>query len=157
MDVVFHTDIAVFNYRVAGIWIKNGHVLLHRDVNEKNWSLPGGRVKMAEDSTLSIRREFQEELGLDIKIEKLVWVVENFFEYKGKDVHEIGMYYLVTSENKSFELSSTPFYGIEGERLIYQWMPIEELQEIELYPEFLRTALGKLPLSTEHIIVKPNS
>lgn len=154
MDVVFHTDIAVFNYRVAGIWIKNGYVLLHRDTNEKNWSLPGGRVKMAEDSTLSIKREFQEELGLDIKIEKLAWVVENFFEYKGKDVHEIGMYYLVSSEDKSFELSNSPFYGIEGERLIYQWMPIEELQEIELYPEFLRTALGKLPLETEHIIVK---
>lgn len=154
MDVVFHTDIAVFNYRVAGIWIKNGYVLLHRDVNEKNWSLPGGRVKMAEDSTLSIKREFQEELGLDINIEKLAWVVENFFEYKGKNVHEIGMYYLVTSENKSFELSSTPFYGKEGERLIYQWMQIEELQETEMYPKFLRTALGKLPLETEHIIVK---
>ncbi|MEQ2529277.1 hypothetical protein WMO40_21610 [Bacillaceae bacterium CLA-AA-H227] len=53
MDVVFHTEIAIFNYRVAGIWIKNGHILLHRDVNEENWSLPGGRVKMAEDSTLS--------------------------------------------------------------------------------------------------------
>lgn len=154
MDVVFHTDIAVFNYRVAGIWIKNGHVLLHRDVNEKNWSLPGGRVKLAEDSTLSIKREFQEELGLDIEIERLAWIVENFFEYKGKDIHEIGMYYLVTEENEPFELRSSPFYGNEGERLIYQWMPIEELQEIELYPEFLRTALSKLPLTTQHLIVK---
>lgn len=157
MDVVFHTDIAVFNYRVAGIWIKNGHVLLHRDVNEKNWSLPGGRVKIAEDSTSSIKREFQEELGLDIKFERLAWVVENFFEYKGKDVHEIGMYYIVTSEDEPNEWSISPFYGNEGERLIYQWTPIEELPEIELYPEFLRTALARIPIKTEHILVKQNS
>lgn len=157
MDVVFHTDIALFNYRVAGIWIKNGHVLLHRDVNEKNWSLPGGRVKMAEDSTLSIKREFQEELGLDIKIERLAWVVENFFEYKGKDVHEMGLYYLVTQKNESFELNMSPFYGNEGERLIYRWTPLEELQKIQLYPEFLRTDLATISLSTEHIIVKQNS
>ena len=47
MDVVFKTEKAVFNYRVAGIWIENGHVLLHRDVNESQWSLPGGRVEIA--------------------------------------------------------------------------------------------------------------
>ncbi|MEQ2529275.1 NUDIX domain-containing protein [Robertmurraya yapensis] len=154
MDVVFNTDIAIFNYRVAGVWIKNGHVLLHRDVNEEIWSLPGGRVKLAEDSTTSIIREFQEELGLDIRIERLAWVVENFFEYRGKDFHEIGMYYLVSSEINSFEFINSPFYGNEGERLIYQWIPITELQEVELYPEFLRTALTKLPLATEHLIAK---
>lgn len=44
MDVVFKADKAVFNYRVAGIWIKNGYVLLHRFVNDDFWTLPGGRV-----------------------------------------------------------------------------------------------------------------
>lgn len=41
MDVVFKTERAVFNYRVAGIWIEDDHMLLHKAVNERHWSLPG--------------------------------------------------------------------------------------------------------------------
>ena len=94
-------DQAVFNYRVAGIWIENGHVLLHRDVNESNWSLPGGRVEIAEDSQSSLKREFREELGIDVHVDRMALVIENFFEHAGKDFHEIGFYYAITSEGKS--------------------------------------------------------
>ena len=45
MDVVFKTEKAVFNYRVAGIWIENGHVLLHRDVNETTGRFQGEELK----------------------------------------------------------------------------------------------------------------
>jgi 8-oxo-dGTP pyrophosphatase MutT (NUDIX family) len=151
---VFKTEKAVFNYRVAGIWIQNGHVLLHKAVNHNNWSLPGGRVEIAEESQLSIKREFHEELGIDIMTERLVWIVENFFEYDGKDFHEIGFYFIVSSDKNPYENNSTPFYGIEGERLVFKWTPIEELCDIELYPEFLRTAINILPNKIEHLVVK---
>ena len=32
-----------FNYRVAGVAIVDGNVLVHRGENEPFWSLPGGR------------------------------------------------------------------------------------------------------------------
>lgn len=54
---MFKTEKAIFNYRVAGIWIEDGHVLLHKAVNESNWSLPGGRVEIAEEAQVSIKRE----------------------------------------------------------------------------------------------------
>ena len=151
MDVVFRTEKAIFNYRVAGIWIEDGHVLLHKDVNESNWSLPGGRVEIAEESQVSIKREFREELNLDITVNGLVWIVENFFEYDGKDIHEIGLYFSVSSQT-FIEINDTPFNGIEGDRLIYKWTPIEELKDIELYPEFLRAEIKNLPKNTEHIV-----
>lgn len=59
MDIVFPTEQGKFNYRVEGVWIKNGHVLLHKDSNDTNWSLPGGRVKMTEESKTALKREFQ--------------------------------------------------------------------------------------------------
>jgi len=80
--------------------------------------------------------------------------VENFFNYDGKDFHEIGLYYSVKSDGKLIEFDRTNFYGVEGERLVFKWTPIDELKNIELYPDFLRTAINKLPITTEHIIVK---
>ena len=154
MDVVFQTEQAVFNYRVAGIWIENGHVLLHRDVNESNWSLPGGRVAIKEDSQSSLTREFQEELGIDVQIERMTLVIENFFEYGGKDFHEIGFYYVVTSEKNFASFAEKPFHGIEGERLIFQWTPLEEIDEVALYPECLRTALKDIQPHLQHFVQK---
>ena len=154
MDVVFKTEKAVFNYRVAGIWIENGHVLLHRAVNESNWSLPGGRVAITEDSQSSLTREFREELGIDVQVDRMALVIENFFEYGGRDFHEIGFYYVVAAEKNFVSFHENPFHGIEGERLIFQWMPIEDLDRVELYPECLRTALRELRLHVQHFVVK---
>ncbi|ART77026.1 NUDIX hydrolase [Sutcliffiella horikoshii] len=152
MDVVFHTEKAVFNYRVAGVWIQDGRILLHRASEDKIWSLPGGRVEMNEASPLSLQREFKEELDLSVEIRRLVWIVENFFEYREKKVHEIGFYYLVSTEDKQ-ALPNGPFHGVEGERLVYEWVPITELEDVVLYPEFLKKALKELPETTEHLIV----
>ncbi|MFJ7935974.1 NUDIX hydrolase [Sporosarcina sp. NPDC096371] len=154
MDVVFQTEQAVFNYRVAGIWIENGHVLLHRDMNESNWSLPGGRVAIAEDSTSSLKREFREELGIDVHVDRMTLVIENFFKYGRKDFHEIGFYYAITADSNSASFHENPFHGIEGERLIFKWTPIDELDKVSLYPECLRTALQEVQPHLQHLVVK---
>lgn len=155
MDLVFKMDHAVFNYRVAGIWIENGHVLLHKQVHDQHWALPGGRVAFSEESQVSLKREFREELDVDIRVDRLVWVSENFFEYDRRNFHELGFYYLVSSEDPTILKNKEAFYGVEGERLIYKWMPIEELRDIELLPKFLKTALTDLPKHVEHFVEKP--
>jgi 8-oxo-dGTP pyrophosphatase MutT (NUDIX family) len=152
VDVVFQIDKSVFNYRVAGVWIENGHVLLHRMVGEEHWSLPGGRVAMMEESKTSLKREFFEELGIHIKVNQLIWIVENFFEYNGKNFHEIGLYYSVSPERDTSHLKAGDFYGVEGERLLYRWFPLEKLGDVTLYPLFLKEELKKLPNSMQHII-----
>lgn len=154
MDVVFKTEKAVFNYRVAGIWIENGHVLLHRDINELKWSLPGGRVEIAEDSQSSLKREFREELGIDIHVDRMAFVIENFFQHGGRDFHEIGFYYAITSKGNPSSYNEASFHGIEGERLIFKWTPIKELNEVALYPECLRDALKDMPPFIQHFVVK---
>lgn len=76
MDATFHLEKAIFNYRVAAVMIENNHVLIHKQINDKHWSLPGGRVEILEDSQTSIRRELNEELGLDVKVYNLHWITE---------------------------------------------------------------------------------
>nr|WP_286163871.1 NUDIX domain-containing protein [Bacillus sp. AFS088145] len=112
-------------------------------------------MKFNEESHLSLKREFNEELGLEIEINQIMWTVENFFSYKGNDIHEVGLYYKIKSENKLTNSMNESFYGKEGNRLIFKWVRIENLEEIELYPEFLRKKLKEV--STEnHFIVKDN-
>ncbi|MEH7884298.1 NUDIX hydrolase [Bacillus sp. JJ1609] len=154
MDATFYLEGAVFNYRVAAVIVKNGHVLIHKQGTDSYWALPGGRVEVMEDSQTSIIREVKEELGLNVNVERLLWFTENFFDYNNKNYHEIGLYYQVAIVDGSFTFKTEPFYGEEGERLIYQWVPVEELEEILLYPEFLKSALLEIPFTPQHLIVR---
>ena len=109
---------------------------------------------MTEDSQSSIQREFREELGIDVHVERMALVIENFFEHGGKDFHEIGFYYAITAESNAASFKENTFHGTEGERLIFKWTPIVDLEGIALYPECLRTTLKEMPLHIQHFVVK---
>ncbi|MFC4559160.1 NUDIX hydrolase [Virgibacillus kekensis] len=153
MDATFKRKNTVFNYRVAAVMVENNHVLIHRQAKDGHWALPGGRVKVMEDSASTVVREVKEELGFDVEVNRLFWMTENFFTYTDREFHEIGLYYGVSGIDGSLRFREGPFYGEEGERLIYQWVPLDELEDIVLYPEFLKTSLKETPASPEHLIV----
>jgi 8-oxo-dGTP pyrophosphatase MutT (NUDIX family) len=157
MDATFYMETAVFNYRVAAIMIVDNHVLIHKQVKDEHWALPGGRVELLEDSQTSIVREVKEELGIDVKVDRLLWFTENFFDYNNKNYHEIGLYYKVSPTDGRFSMQSEAFFGEEGDRLIYQWVPISELENIMLYPEFIKKSLTDLPEAPKHLIIKKYS
>ena len=46
-----------------------------------------------------------------------------------------------------------PFIGQEGDlRIHFEWFPVETLEQVDLFPTFLRTGLKNLPASTVHIV-----
>lgn len=153
MDTSFKMETQVFNYRVAAVWIENGHVLLHKQTKESYWALPGGRAEMLEDSKSCLVREMAEELDTAVSANRLLWVAENFFTYNAKQYHELGFYYEVEPVGGASHFREGPFFGPEGERLTYQWVPLSEIEQVELYPEFLRSGLKELPASIEHVII----
>ncbi|WP_335870324.1 NUDIX hydrolase [Bacillus sp. 2205SS5-2] len=157
MDTVFKTKQGIFNYRVAGVWIEQDHLLIHRGAKDSFWSLPGGRVKLGEESATSLVREFQEELNVEVKAERLLWSVENFFTLNEMPFHEIGFFYQVSSPHISRLFQKNPFHGCEGEHLIYQWLSFEKLNSITLHPQFLVDELPSLPRSSKHMIIKQTS
>ena len=153
--VAFEQEMARFNYRVAGIAIHNGRVLLDRNSRNHYWVLPGGHPDMMEPMAEALRREVKEEIGADVEVVRLLWMVENFFKRK-KNIHELSFYFLMQLPPTSPLLCSDgPFYGDEhGYQLIYQWYPIDEglLFDLPLYPSFLANALTQLPDTPQHII-----
>lgn len=133
---------ADFNYRVAAVAIRDGHVLMHRAVHDDFWALPGGRCEIMEPSSEAIVREMREETGESIRVERLLWVVENFFTYDHKRRHVLGLYYLVSLPPASRLLDlASPHAGVEGDLpLLFQWLPIIEAPRLPIYPIFLSSS-----------------
>jgi 8-oxo-dGTP pyrophosphatase MutT (NUDIX family) len=153
--IAFDVDGVRFHYRVAGACFIDGHVLLHRADFEDFWSLPGGRVEPLETSQETLARELGEELGIDVEVGELLWIAEHFFQGGERDFHEIGLYYrfFVASDNPILDLARE-HRGREdsGVGLIFHWFPITSLDQVQLYPRFLREGLANPPSVPEHVI-----
>jgi 8-oxo-dGTP pyrophosphatase MutT (NUDIX family) len=141
MDVVFHVEQRVFNYRVVGLLIKNNHVLIHRSKMETHWSLPGGRIKLGEDARTSLAREMMEELEVEVEETEYLWTIENFFTYKEKKFHEVGLYFKISTKDSLPYHNGEEFTVEEAERLVFQWVPLGQLKEYALYPESVKEKL----------------
>src|SRR3954466_1604012 len=86
-----------FMYRVTGVAIIDGRVLVHQFEGEDDFFvLPGGRVEMREPGIEAVAREMHEELGCEVSVGRLIWVADNLFRHKGHDYHEIGLFFEVT-------------------------------------------------------------
>ena len=150
--LTFETDQFKFSYRIVGVALHEGHVLLHRAETDDFWALPGGRAEALEPAAETLRREMSEELGASVRVGRLLWVVENFFDYR-KPHHELGFYFAIEFESDSYYDLARPLWGREGGlRLIFCWFPVDELDELPLYPSFLRHALRAPPATTQHVV-----
>lgn len=153
--VVLNKEKALFNYRVAGVAIHNGRVLLDRNTRNSYWVLPGGHPDLMEPMETALAREVKEEISEEAKIVRLLWIMENFF-HKKKDIHELSFYFLMElPENSKLLTSDGPFYGEEhGHALIFQWFPLDLdiLTNLPLFPLTLSKALLDIPSHPTHIV-----
>ena len=143
----------MFGYRVAAVAVHRGHVLLHRSAQDDFWSLPGGRCELWELAQDALRREMREEMGIDVHVGRLLWVVENLFEQEGVAHHELGLYFKVDLGPDFGYNCRDSFEGSEeGLRLTFRWFPLASVRGLRLYPVFLQASLASLPSETEHIV-----
>jgi 8-oxo-dGTP pyrophosphatase MutT (NUDIX family) len=145
-----------FNYRVAAVIIRDGHVLVCREDKEDFVMLPGGRIEHGEASDVSLSREIEEELKCTGEIGRLLFAVEDFFKREGEQFHEIGKYYLVElPEDFPFILEGPTLSTFdEGHELTFYWLPIagDALARLNLLPEWIRDRFMDLPETPQHLI-----
>ena len=159
MDLLFKMEEGVFSYRVAGICLRNGRVLLQTTTGEdRSFAFPGGHVSFGETNEQTLIREFREETGLDIRVGELKWVAEIFFPWGEKTCHQICLYYLVEVQDESVTAEGK-FIGreqLEGRNfdLEFHWVPIEQVKKLEVYPVQAAALLEKLDEGVQHFIYR---
>ncbi|WP_427137484.1 NUDIX hydrolase [Psychrobacillus psychrodurans] len=154
MDISFKTTEGRFNYRVAGLIVKDNKLLIMQDKGQPYFYVPGGRIKMNEKSEDAVKREIQEELGVEVKVNRMLWINENFFkeETSEEQFHEVCFFYLVELKENE-DLKGNEFVvDEEGKIHTYYWKTLDEIKYINLYPQFLREKIVDLPLHINHIV-----
>jgi ADP-ribose pyrophosphatase YjhB (NUDIX family) len=155
MMIHFGTETQKFLYRVAGVAVVDGHILIQQFENDDTfWCLPGGRVEHGEPAEEALLREMAEELDCEVRVGRLLWVMDNLFLYRGVHFHELGLYFAITLPDGCLQSSGDPWTGAEldGTKLFFRWHPIEHLGEVELKPWCLVTLLRDLPEHTRYVL-----
>lgn len=117
---------------------KDNNVLFVCENEDPYWILPGGGVEENESAIQAVSRELKEELALDISVDELDFlkVIENFYSINGESIHEINFLFKATVEE---ELSISFEEGVER-RIV--WLPIEQLNSLDLMPSVLLEAIS---------------
>jgi 8-oxo-dGTP pyrophosphatase MutT (NUDIX family) len=150
--VCFERGGAKFTHRTAAVIIRGSRVLVTKGVADEFWYLPGGRVELLEPAREALIREIREELAVEARVGRLIWIVENFFVFQGVPNHEIGLYFLVDLPENDNVPDTAEFRGCEEHNpTVFRWFDLQDLRGVEIYPAFLREALARLPSTSEHV------
>ena len=129
---------AITRGRACAIIRQADRLLLNRYGGDSFWALPGGAVEQAEFTTDALVREMQEELGAKIEVGRLVWIVENLFEYRGTSYTEYGFYYEAGWLPQ--RIGDVEFAGEEPDQF-FRWVRNEEIASLDFRPAVLRLPL----------------
>jgi hypothetical protein len=117
-------------------------------------SRPAAGSRWARLRAQRLRARVSEELGVTGRIDRLLWVSENFFKSDARFHQEAALYFLVelpddahADLSRSFERNET-----DGTPMTFAWHRLDELRNIRLVPLFLADALTHLPEHPEHIV-----
>lgn len=88
-------DLRSFKFRpsVYGILVEDGRVLLKRNPLIDKFDLPGGGVELGETPQECLIREFKEETGLIVEIDKILDIQNDFFTFQNVNVQGILIFF----------------------------------------------------------------
>lgn len=124
---------------VLGLAIKNNKILVGEGYdNVKNqtfYRCLGGGIEFLEKSSEALKREFKEEIDANIIVKDFLGISENIFNYKGKDAHELVLFYSIEILDEDYKEE----YIINDDCGKYKakWINIDDFKNKDkiLYPE----------------------
>lgn len=124
---------------VLGIARKGNKILVsegHDKVkNQVFYRCLGGGIEFLEKSDVALKREFKEELGIDIAVGEFLGIAENIFNFQGNDAHELVLFYNIKLKDEDIK-ERYRILDEEDDGDTY-WIDIDEFKNKEkiLYPE----------------------
>ena len=141
-----------FNVRVYGILINQNNEVLLSDENRFDrqfTKFPGGGLEFGEGKKECLKREFLEELGIEIEVKELFYLTD-YFQVSAFDKKEqlISIYYLVKAENlNSIQTSSKSLDFTNGAQEVHRWKSLETLTPKDLTFPIDKLVAEKLALT----------
>jgi 8-oxo-dGTP pyrophosphatase MutT (NUDIX family) len=122
-----------------GLAINNNKLLVSEGFdkvkNETFYRCLGGGIEFLEKSEEALKREFLEEINVDITVKNFLGISENIFTYQGKKAHELILFYSIeiSDENYQEEYKVIDDHG----ETIAKWIDIDEFKNKNkiLYPK----------------------
>ncbi len=152
-DWLFTDEEYICDLRAAGVLIKEGKLLVQRDRSGSEYALPGGHVRIGEVMTDSLTREFMEEMSAEIVCKKLLWTEECFWETGGRKVHNISFYYQVElCPGTDIPVNDEWVAQKDNSNVLMGWIPIGRLEQLTIYPEFIKRTVRQLDAPAAHFI-----
>ena len=143
-DICVRVGDGVINMRVGAIIIKNNHVLMMKNARDDYYYSVGGRIKFGETAEQAVIREVYEETGINMEIDRLGFVSENYFygtigDKVNRLIYEPGFYFYMKTP-ADFEPDPAAL-AAEGRGEHLAWVSPET--EKTIFPAFFKTALAE--------------
>jgi 8-oxo-dGTP diphosphatase len=127
---------------VSGFLYHNGKVLLNLRTEEElpdahmKWELPGGKIDFGEAPEEAVKREFFEETGVEVRVERLfpkMWT--NYWEYPWGTQQTLCFTFLcsLVSEGKrkaDHHVADTKWFTLEEAKMLEALPGMKEIVEI---------------------------
>ena len=124
---------------VLGVAIKDNKVLVlegyDKVTNQTFYRCLGGGIEFLEKSNEALKREFLEELGIEITVKDFLGIAENIFTFEGKNAHELVFFYSINITDSDYK-DEYVILDIEKETKA-KWINIEDLKSKKqiIYPQ----------------------
>ena len=122
-----------------GLVIKDNKLLVSEGFdkvkNETFYRCLGGGIEFLEKSEEALKREFLEEINVDIAVKDFLGISENIFTYQGRKAHELILFYSIEISDENYQ-EGYKVIDDHGET-IAKWIDIDEFKNKNkiLYPE----------------------
>jgi ADP-ribose pyrophosphatase YjhB (NUDIX family) len=123
----------LFNVRVYGILIHNEALLVADEYIAERYitKLPGGGLEFGEGTIDCLAREFKEETGIEVIVDKHFYTTD-FFQpsaFKKKQQVISIYYYVKTAFPEQIVASAHKYEGLQeiNNTYIFRWLPLKDL------------------------------
>ena len=124
---------------VLGIVKRDDKILVSKGYdkikNETFYRSIGGGIEFLENSKDALKREFKEELNIDINVGDFLGISENIFTYNGRNAHELILFYSVDISDSNYK---EKYHIIDDNcETDAMWINIDKFinKELKIYPE----------------------